>query len=47
MKKETSEQSTQNISDLQKGQEFLDRFKKLSYNRDRLGQSFIAKSNKR
>ncbi len=38
MTKEEEDQSA-----LQKGQEFLDGFKKLGYNRDRIGQSFVQK----
>jgi len=29
---------------LERGQEFLDGFKKLPYNRDRIGQSFVMKT---
>ena len=38
MTKEEEDQSA-----LQKGQEFLDGFKKLGYNRDRIGQGFVQK----
>jgi hypothetical protein len=34
------------MSAAQKGQEFLDGFKKLPYNTDRIGQSFIGKVNR-
>jgi hypothetical protein len=32
------------MTDLERGQAFLDGFKKLPYNRDRIGQSFVMKA---
>ncbi len=32
------------MTDLERGQASLDRFKKLPYNRDRIGQSFVMKA---
>jgi hypothetical protein len=35
------------MTDRERGQAFLDGFKKLPYNRDRIGQSFIMKGSPR
>ena len=35
------------MTDRERGQAFLDGFKKLPYNRDRIGQSFIMKAGPR
>jgi hypothetical protein len=43
MKKEKSKESKP-MTALERGQEFLDGFKKLPYNRDRIGQSFVMKT---
>ena len=43
MKKEKSKESKP-MTDLERGQAFLDGFKKLPYNRDRIGQSFVMKA---
>jgi hypothetical protein len=42
MKNETSK-ATKRLTNLEKGREFLNGFKKLTYNRDRIGQSFVLK----
>ena len=43
MKKEKSKESKP-MTALERGQEFLDGFKKLPYSTDRIGQSFIMKA---
>ncbi len=43
MKKEKSKESKP-MTALERGQEFLDGFKKLPYSTDRIGQSFIIKA---
>ena len=43
MKKETSKESKP-MTALERGQEFLDGFKKLPYSTDRIGQSFVMKA---
>ena len=42
MKKEKSKESKP-MTDLERGQAFLDGFKKLPYSIDRIGQSFVMK----
>ena len=42
MKKEKSKESKP-MTALERGQEFLDGFKKLPYSTDRIGQSFVMK----
>ena len=44
MKKEKSKESKP-MTALERGQEFLDGFKKLPYSTDRIGQSFVMKAN--
>ena len=46
MKQKTEGRSIQDTLALRLGQEFLDSFKKIPYNEDRLGQSFVMKSQK-
>ena len=46
MKKEKSK-DFKSMTALERGQEFLDGFKKLPYSRDRIGQSFIMKGSPR
>ena len=43
MKKERSKES-KSMTALERGQEFLDGFKKLPYSTDRIGQSFVMKA---
>ena len=43
MKKEKSKESKP-MTDLERGQAFLDGFKKLPYSTDRIGQSFVLKA---
>ena len=43
MKKEKSKESKP-MTALERGQEFLDGFKKLPYSTDRIGQSFVMKA---
>jgi hypothetical protein len=43
MKKEKSKDS-KSMTALERGQEFLDGFKKLPYSTDRIGQSFVMKA---
>jgi hypothetical protein len=43
MKKEKSKE-LKLMTDLERGQEFLDGFKKLPYSTDRIGQSFVMKA---
>jgi hypothetical protein len=43
MRKEKSKESKP-MTDLERGQAFLDGFKKLPYSTDRIGQSFVMKA---